>query len=124
MRQHATWGGHVEVQALARALGMNAIIYQPTDAGSAKLLLSSAVEVQAAESKDAGCVQLSFHPQHHAGQHYNSVRYADDDGAGPATLSSTDELRRRIEDSLRPPEPEPVAEVEQKSAKGRSAKIF
>merc|ERR1740121_371583 len=32
MRQSTTWGGHVEVQALARCHGVNAIIYRPSEA--------------------------------------------------------------------------------------------
>ncbi|CAE7529665.1 Otud3, partial [Symbiodinium sp. CCMP2456] len=32
MRQKCTWGGHVEVQALARLNGVNAVIYQPSQA--------------------------------------------------------------------------------------------
>eukprot|EP00971_Amphidinium_carterae_P205002 4068613-Amphidinium_carterae.1 len=29
-----------------------------------------------ARCQDSPCLQLSFHPTHHAGQHYNSVRCA------------------------------------------------
>eukprot|EP00913_Durusdinium_trenchii_P002322 g2144.t1 len=88
MRQRCTWGGHVEVQALARRNGVNAIIYQPSQAsGRPDQILRSAVEIQATD-EHAGCVQLSFHPTHHAGQHYNSVRCCTDDGVGPAELVS------------------------------------
>eukprot|EP00434_Breviolum_minutum_P007086 symbB.v1.2.006252.t1/scaffold370.1/size393101/18 len=102
MRQRCTWGGHVEVQALARRNGVNAVIYQPSQAsGRPDQILKSAVEIQASD-ETAGCVQLSFHPTHHAGQHYNSVRCCTDEGSGPAELVSFGEIKRRIEDKLRP----------------------
>lgn len=102
MRQRCTWGGHVEVQALARRNGVNAVIYQPSQAsGRPDQILRSAVEIQASD-EHAGCVQLSFHPTHHAGQHYNSVRCCTDEGSGPAELVSFGEIKRRIEDKLRP----------------------
>eukprot|EP00439_Symbiodinium_sp_Y106_P063306 s846_g9.t2 len=112
MRQKCTWGGHVEVQALARLNGVNAVIYQPSQAsGKPDQILRSAVEI-IASSEDARCVQLSFHPTHHAGQHYNSVRCCTDDGSGAAELISFGEIKRRIEETLRPKECAVSDEVE------------
>merc|ERR1711879_155800 len=84
--------------------GVNVLIYQPTEAGRPESLLSSCVEViTVVEEPDVTrCVQLSFHPQHHAGQHYNSVRCVDDAGEGPALTASVAELRRRIDSALNP----------------------
>lgn len=126
MREPAAWGGHVEAQALARALGVNAMIYRPAEARGADRLTSTAVEITTSEAEDARCVQLSFHPTHHAGQHYNSVRCITDDGAGPSPAMSLPELRRSIEEALRPPKPAPVDEEAAPKArpKGSSAKVF
>lgn len=104
MRSAAEWGGQIEVQALARALGVNAVIWQPTEAGKPQSLVSKSVEVVSEDADSSRCVQLSFHPQHHSGSHYNSVRCVDDDGKGPAPSTSLTELKRRIEDALKPPE--------------------
>merc|ERR1740123_779845 len=130
MREPTAWGGQVEVQALSRALAVNAVIYQPAEAGRAQSLSSTAVEIVNSEAQDSRCLQLSFHPTHHAGQHYNSVRCISDDGTGPATTASLTELRRRVDEALRPPQPaEPGAGDEQTevasapSAKAR-AKVF
>lgn len=126
MRQAATWGGHVEVQALSRSLGVNVVIFQPAEAGCAENLLQNTVDVFAVETSDPRCVQLSFHPTHHAGQHYNSVRCEGDDGEGPAPPLSIDELRQRIATALEPPAvAEPEAKVEEKP-RGilRSKKLF
>merc|ERR1719464_227571 len=107
MQEPSTWGGHVEAQALARCSGVNALIYRPAEAGGQPSgLSSSAVEILTSDAGDARCVQLSFHPTHHAGQHYNSVRFASDEGAGPAPPASLTELRRRVDDALRPKAPE------------------
>jgi len=128
MRQSATWGGHVEVQALARMTGVNAVIYQPSEAsGRPDNLMKTAVEITASDSDDARCVQLSFHPNHHAGQHYNSVRCRQDEGEGPAPVASLEELRRRLDDALRPKEKEPEpseAEASSDSTKPKSKVFF
>lgn len=123
MRQPAAWGGHVEVQALARALGVNALIYQPAEAGRPDRLVSTAVEMITSEADDARCVQLSFHPTHHAGQHYNSVRCSTDEGSGPPPAISLTELRRRIEDARKPPEPVAAEASESKTSKAGGAKV-
>lgn len=128
MREPATWGGHVEAQALARALGVNAMIYCPAEArGSADRLTSTAVEITNLEAADARCVQLSFHPTHHAGQHYNSVRCTIDDGSGPSPAMSVTELRRSIDEALHPAKPSPTEEAAaapKAKPKGSSAKVF
>lgn len=108
MRKPAEWGSQLEVQALARALGVNALIYQPAEAAKPDKLVSTAVEMTTA-GDDARCVQLSFHPTHHAGSHYNSVRCSREDDAVPAS-TSLPELRRRIEEALKPPEPAKASE--------------
>merc|ERR1711865_172123 len=97
MRKPTAWGGDVEVQALSRALGVNAMIYQPAEAGRPDRLLTTAVEMTTSEVDVARCVQLSFHPTHHAGQHYNSVRYSLEEGSGAPVSVSLTELRRRVE---------------------------
>lgn len=101
MRRQETWGGHVEAQALCRAAGVSMVIYRPAEAGSPEGLLGTTVEI-ATEEGSTRCAQLSFHPTHHAGQHYNSVRCAASDGATPAANVSIAELRRRVEEALRP----------------------
>jgi len=123
MREPSAWGGHVEAQALARASGVNALIYRPADAGGqADDLVRTAVEILTSDVGDARCVQLSFHPTHHAGQHYNSVRCTSDDGAGPAPLANIAELRLRIEEALKPKELPPAEEqaVETERSPGNS----
>lgn len=125
MRKATSWGGHVEVQALSRALGINALIYQPAEAGRADRLSSSAVEMATSEVDDTRCVQLSYHPTHHAGQHYNSVRCSTDDSTGPPPSASLTELRRRIEEALKPPEPIATdTSAAKTSAKAGGKKIF
>jgi len=96
MREPNTWGGHVEAQALARCSGVNALIYRPAEAsGRPEDLEKGIVQILTSDEADCRCVQLSFHPTHHAGQHYNSVRCSDDDGKGPAPAASLKELSRR-----------------------------
>lgn len=124
MREPKTWGGHVEVQALSRDLGVNAIIYQPTEAGRPQALLSSCVEMTSSDEASR-TVQLSFHPQHHAGSHYNSVRCLGDEGEGPATLVGIAEVKRRIEDALKPPVKEVAEEVPKAAVHAKArAKVF
>merc|ERR1719469_951999 len=108
MRETSCWGGHVEAQALARCLGVNALIYRPAEAVEPAGLERSTVEILTSETEDCRCVQLSFHPTHHAGQHYNSVRCTDDEGKGPV------------------PEPkgEEVAEEPVQKPRGTSARVF
>ncbi|CAE8658174.1 unnamed protein product, partial [Polarella glacialis] len=114
--------------ALARMTGVNAVIYQPSEAsGRPDNLMKTAVEITASDSDDARCVQLSFHPNHHAGQHYNSVRCREDEGEGPAPVASLEELRRRLDDALRPKEKEPEpseAEASSDSTKPKSKVFF
>mmetsp|Transcript_35764 Transcript_35764/g.83168 ORF Transcript_35764/g.83168 Transcript_35764/m.83168 type:complete len:267 (-) Transcript_35764:85-885(-) len=125
MREPTTWGGHVEAQALARLAGVNAIIYRPAEAGGQPTgLLNTLVEIPTSDSSEARCVQLSFHPTHHAGQHYNSVRCASDDGAGPAPPASLAELRRRTEEALRPKAPEPAEQAEVGGGKVKKKVFF
>jgi len=100
MRLPTTWGGHVEVQALARCHGVNAIIYRPSEAGGPEGLAGTAVENLTADEEETRCVQLSYHPTHHAGQHYNSVRCSEDEGAGPAATMGLAELKRRVQEKL------------------------
>lgn len=127
MRQAPTWGGHVEAQALARALGVNALIYQPAEASGPEGLATSSVEILTSDDSDVRCVQLSFHPTHHHGQHYNSIRWSEDDGSAEAPAASLAELRRRLEEQLRPKEapagPSDETEEAAPTAKAR-AKVF
>lgn len=113
MREPATWGGHVEAQALARCSNVNALIYLPAEAGGQPTGIErSTVEILTSDERDCRCVQLSFHPTHHAGQHYNSVRCVDDDGGGPAPPATVVELRRRIGEALCPKQPPPLGKLE------------
>jgi len=126
MREPSTWGGHVEVQALARSVGVNALIYRPTEAGKPDGLSGSTVEVVTSDAADTRCLQLSFHPTHHAGQHYNSVRCAGDEGNGPAPQTRVTELRRRIAEALAPKE-QPKADEGTSSAPAnpkQKSKVF
>merc|ERR1711957_240716 len=120
-----TWGGHVEAQALARTLGVNCVIYQPAEASKPQRLLDTSVELFNSDVSEARCVQLSYHPTYHHGQHYNSVRVEEDDGEDmPPQLSHT-ELKKRIEEALKPkPKPEPVEKPKTASAKARSGGAF
>lgn len=122
MRLQATWGGHVEVQALARSLGVNVVIYTPAEAVKVDALSSTAIEI--VTSEDARCVLLSFHPTHHAGQHYNSVRCVTDVGEGAADHMTILELKRRKGEALLPPPAVPAPEAAEQKTKGRSAKVF
>jgi len=110
MRQATTWGGQVEAKALARSTDVNLRIYQPSEARRADALEQTVVEFLVADDA-ARCVQLCYHPLHHHGRHYNSVRCVDDDGSGPALAVTAPELRARIQDALNPKVPEPVPEV-------------
>lgn len=131
MREPATWGGEVEAQALARSAGVNLLIYQPSQAGRPSGLVSSTVDIITSEASDCRCLQLSFHPTHHHGHHYNSVRCVDDEGSGPAIAASATELRRRIDEALNPKAPELAAEPKEEEirepdphAKMRSKTVF
>lgn len=100
LREPKAWGGHVEAQALSRALGVNALIYIPAEAKSADGVLECAIEVVTAE-EDARCIQLCFHPRYHSGAHYNSVRSLGDSADGPPPASSLSELRARVAEALK-----------------------
>lgn len=124
MRQPSTWGGHVEAQALARCEGVNALIYRPAEAsGQLEGLMTSLVEIPTSD-ESARCVQLSFHPTHHHGQHYNSVRCCEDEGAGPVPAVSLLELRRRLEEAAKPKAPAPVEEGPGFAAGKPTKKVF
>eukprot|EP00931_Biecheleriopsis_adriatica_P050050 TRINITY_DN28969_c0_g1_i1.p1 TRINITY_DN28969_c0_g1~~TRINITY_DN28969_c0_g1_i1.p1 ORF type:complete len:277 (+),score=74.25 TRINITY_DN28969_c0_g1_i1:81-911(+) len=125
MRKSATWGGQLEVQALAKMNGVNAVIFQPAEAsGKPEQVLRTAVEMLASDKEDARCVQLSFHPNHHAGQHYNSVRCDGDDGTGPAQTVSIGEIRRRVEEALKPKEEVKSEKAEASGPTKAKAKVF
>jgi len=99
LRDPTAWGGHVEAQALSRALGVNALIHIPSEAPSADDVPGVAIEVLNF-AEDAKCVQLCFHPRYHAGPHYNSVRCAGDSGDSAPPPSSVVELRERMTEAL------------------------
>lgn len=69
MRKDGTWAGYMEVVAASRCLGANLTIYQ---AGQPRWHVVNHPD---------GCPVL--HLSYHDGQHYNSVRCADDFGHGP-----------------------------------------
>lgn len=102
MREITTWGGHLEAQALAKSLGVNILIYRPSDtvAGRPEGLMASTIDIIASEEADCRCVQLSFHPKHHHGQHYNSVRCKEDSGEEAALHISVAEIRRRVNEAI------------------------
>lgn len=100
LREPAAWGGHVEAQALSRALGVNALIHVPNEADAAQDVPEKAIEVLNF-GEDAPCVQLCFHPRYHSGPHYNSVRSSGDKGDGIPSVSNVKELRERMLEVLR-----------------------
>jgi len=100
LREPTAWGGHVEAQALSRALGVNTLIHVPAEAQQAGDVPGTGVEVLNF-AEDAPCVQIAFHPRYHSGAHYNSVRCLDDSGDGVPAPTNLLELRRRMEDALR-----------------------
>merc|ERR1712217_292890 len=87
----------------------------------AKDVLGKALEIVTTEAEDARCVQSSFHPTHHHGQHYNSVRCVTDEGSGPAPAASLAELKRRIDEALAPPPPKEEVVEEAAPAKPMTA---
>merc|ERR1712008_309388 len=68
------WAGQMEVEALSRTLGVNALIHRPAGAQSPEEVPSLQLEV-VNFPEEAPCVQICFHPTYHAGPHYNSVRF-------------------------------------------------
>jgi len=101
LREPSSWGGHVEAQALSRALGVNALIHLPAEAQSAEDVPQHGIEVLNFEPDNAPCVQLCFHPRYHCGPHYNSVRCVGDKGDGMPIAATLLELRERMLESLR-----------------------
>ncbi len=63
MRQDACWGSQLELQALAKILKVNVLVHQADSPDPIQIDVSD---------KDAPCVQVIFHPAHHAGAHYDS----------------------------------------------------
>merc|ERR1712232_412941 len=92
LRKPTEWGGHVEVQALARALGVNVVVHQPSEAANGEALLKSSIEVCNFDQNETRLVQLSFHSMFQV-EHYNSVRRVDDDGQGVPPKLSVPEMR-------------------------------
>jgi len=120
MSEATSWGGQVEVQALARSLGVNALIYRPAEATVPTDLEKNTIEVLSEGSQR--CVQLVFHPQHHAGPHYNSVRCLGNDD-GPALEASAEELRRRVQEALTKKEAPPAEAEEEEAPKNKGNKL-
>lgn len=100
LREPSAWGGHVEAQALSRALGVNALIHLPAEAQTVEEVPRLGIEVLNF-AEDARCIQLCFHPRYHSGPHYNSVRCVGDKGDGIPPTSSLAELRERMAEALR-----------------------
>merc|ERR1740130_26978 len=102
LREPTEWAGEIEVQALCRAVDVNAIIHRPDLANSADGVPEQVVEVtNEGVSEGANCVQLVFHPRYHSGAHYNSVRCADDSGEGLPTAASLAELREKMAEAVK-----------------------
>jgi len=85
------FAGEMEVQALSRTLGVNALIHRPAEANGPEEVPALQIEV-VNFPEDAPCVQICFHPRYHAGPHYNSVRFLGDSGEG-APSTTLAELR-------------------------------
>jgi len=100
LREPSAWGGHVEAQALSRALGVNALIHLPAEASTADDVPGLSIEFMNFE-EDTRCVQLCFHARYHSGPHYNSVRCVGDKGDGVPPLSSIAKLRSSMSEALR-----------------------
>jgi len=72
-----TWGGHLELMALSRALGANITVHQ---------LHSPRYDILASTSATGATpnkVTPTLHVSYHNGEHYNSVRHILDDTAAP-----------------------------------------
>jgi len=100
LREPAAWGGHVEAQALSRALGVNAIIHLPAEAERAEDVPRTAIEVMNFDAS-ARCIQLCYHPNYHAGPHYNSVRRLVDRNDGVPPSATLTEVRESIAEALK-----------------------
>jgi len=100
LREPTAWGGHVEAQALSRALGVNTLIHMPAEAQLPDDVPGLGVEVLNF-AEDAPCVQLCFHPRYHSGPHYNSVRCLGDSGDGIPAVANLHELRQRMVEALK-----------------------
>lgn len=80
MRHPGRWGSQLELMALCRHYGVNAIVHQSG---------RPAYEMDFAP-REARCIQLSYHD----GEHYNSIRFAWDLAAGePAQFLTLQMLR-------------------------------
>lgn len=83
MSKDGEWGGHLELQALTQALGVNFIIHMK---GRAAMVLTSMSESLSREEallrKDS--VHLAYHLVEDIAEHYSAVRLKDDDTGEPA----------------------------------------
>jgi len=72
MRKSETWGGDVEIQALVRMHEVHIWVHQPAQENptDACPLLKFSYSDATSETKVA---QLAYHPNYHAGKHFNSV---------------------------------------------------
>ena len=71
MRKDGIWGGQMEIQALSIKFNFNVIVHQVDN------------PIMAFENFPRGSVP-TVHISYHLGEHYNSVRLADDIEDGPA----------------------------------------
>jgi len=72
MRQVTEWGGDVEVQAMVRLYKVHIWIHQPSQKSSTDDVPITKFPYNEA-TPDTKVVQLSYHPNYHAGRHFNSV---------------------------------------------------
>ena len=70
--QEGTWAGHLELQAASLMLRCNLVIHQ---AGQPAWTISNC---------PSHAVTATLHLSYHNGEHWNSVRLADDFGSGAA----------------------------------------
>lgn len=80
MQSPCQWGSQVELMALCRMRGVNAIVHQ-FDRPTYEMIFAPI---------SAHCIQLSYHD----GEHYNSIRLVSESGHGqPASLLSLEQIR-------------------------------
>jgi OTU domain-containing protein 3 len=78
MRRDSEWGGHLELQAISQCFGVNIIVHQ--------------LGTQPWEIQNFPHPARALHLSYHDGEHYASVRYADDTGHTPARAINLEEL--------------------------------
>lgn len=93
MRQVAVWGGDVEIQALVQVYKVHIWIYQPSQKSTTEECPITKFPYMQA-TPETKVVQLSYHPNYHAGRHFNSVWCR----GLPRTSPTEDAIRTKFEE--------------------------